>query len=317
MTESNQPIKCRNCGHDNLPTAKNCLVCDTPLTLTSRFQRKVVMPTGLLPPTEEELEQQRLEDERRRAEAAEQKRKTQEAEAIAQEKEAVTNAHKTSHKCPDCGYNNRIGDFFCLECGANLSPAPTRESPADITQQMKALKIEDIQAEVEKTRQPEVEQLPAPAVNAVPTPQKPELQTLEDGEIPDGCFQFTGEMVLRLTELNSGQYIEVIPNPKKPLLIGRSHKSLPMQPDVDLTPFLQEQHGVSRRHALIRLRDMRLELQDLNSTNGTGINGFRFHEKEVHEVRSGDVITLGRVSLSIKFMHLSNDALGNVTDKLG
>lgn len=321
-SESTQPIKCRNCGHDNLPTAKTCLVCDSPLTFTTRFERKSSVPTGLLPPTDEELEEQRLIEERERKEAEERKRKTQEAEKIAKQKSAITQAHKTSHKCPDCGYNNRIGDFFCMECGANLSSTPAKESPADITQEMKALKLEDIEAEIQRARAAN-----EPVESAIPIPQPvqdsskpkskiPELKSIDSDNIPDGCFQFTSEMILRLTDVETGQYTEVMPNPKKPLLIGRSHKSLPMQPDVDLTPFLNEQHGVSRRHALIRLRDLRLELQDLNSTNGTGINGFRFSEKEVHEVRSGDVITLGRVSLKIAFMRLSDKSLGNVTDKL-
>jgi|GEM_PF-1290408 len=319
MTDSNQdPIKCRNCGHENLATAKTCLVCDAPLTFTSRFQRKKTMPTGLLQPTEEELAQQRRDEERRQAEEAEKQRQAQQAQAEKEVKDALTQAHKTSHKCPDCGHNNRIGDFFCQECGANLSSPPQNESPADITQQMKALNVEDIQAHQEQEQRAQEKAMSQRSnfdlKNMV---DKPEVKNIQTGDIPDGCFQFTDVMILRLTELDTGQFVEVLPTPKKPLLVGRSHKSLPIQPDVDLTPFLMEQHGVSRRHALIRLRDLRLEMQDLNSTNGTGINGFRFRPKEVHEVRNGDVITLGRVSLKVSFMRLSDESVGNVTDKLG
>jgi len=319
-SDEKQPIKCRNCGHENLATATNCVVCDAPLTYTSRFQRHEAVPTGLLNPTEEELEQQHQEEQRLKAELDEKRRQEQLATEQRQAKDTVTEAHKTSHKCPDCGYKNRIGDFFCQECGANLSASPPNESPADITQQMKALKIEDIRTHESREKLATEETIrvrPDVKPSQKEKLAKPELKKIDTGDIPDGCFQFTNEMILRLTEIESGQYTEVMPTQKKPLLIGRSHKSLPLQPDVDLTPFLMEQHGVSRRHALIRLRDLRLEVQDLNSTNGTGINGFRFRPKEVHEVRNGDTITLGRVSLLVSFLRLSNESSGNVTDKLG
>nr|MBX2844329.1 hypothetical protein [Flammeovirgaceae bacterium] len=42
------------------------------------------------------------------------------------------------------------------------------------------------------------------------------------------------------------QYLEKSISQNKPLLVGRSHQSLPVQPDIDLTPLLEEQHGISR-----------------------------------------------------------------------
>jgi len=306
MTQPTKSIPCRNCGHANLATAKVCIVCDSPLTYTSRFQKKQTVPTGLLPPTEEEIAEAQQHIEQKYIE----KQKQAEIDA---EQANQTNLQKTSAKCPDCGYMNRVGDYFCMECGGHLSATQKREeSPADVTQRMRVLTVSEIQAEVERMR--------ASESSPTPQPQKPvEKETEEfiyESDIPTGCFQFTDAMFLRFTHLDTGRYTEIAPSQNKPLLLGRSHKSLPIQPDIDLTPFLSEQHGVSRRHALIRLRDLRLEMQDLNSTNGTGINGFRFRPKETHEIRNGDTITLGRVRIKILFMSKDTGPIGKVTDIL-
>lgn len=319
MTGKSEPIQCQNCGHDNLATAKICLVCDSPLVSTSRFQKSKHIRTGLLPPTKEE----RLDQEQQLINIAKQKYQEKQLLELEEERQQaeqqrnaidseVVSSLKMAAKCRDCGYMNRVGDLFCLDCGANLSSKPKKESPTDITQTIKGTNLGDIQAEVEK-------QKASASLSSIPSQlnvTKPDLKSVEDDVIPDGCFQFTHEMRLQLTEVDSGQSIDLTPNKNKPLLVGRNHESLPIQPEVDLTPFLIEQHGISRRHALIRLRDVRLEIQDLNSTNGTGINGFRFQPKETHQIRNGDIVTLGRVSIKVLF--LRKDALqgDNVTEEL-
>ena len=300
MTEQSEPktgsIRCHNCGHDNLATASVCLVCDSPLTYTSRFKKAQQMPTGLLPPTEEELQPAQQEEQ----------------PAKVTDEVPVAPPPKTGVKCPACGYMNRVGDLFCFDCGANIAKASQEGTFADITQQISSLNMDEIQAEIEKQKAfVTFASDPPPAEVAKPT-----LKSVDDDVVPEGCFQFYSDMHLRLTETESGHYTEVTPDKDKPLLVGRSHKSLPTQPEVDLTPFLMEKHGVSRRHALIRLRDSRLEIQDLDSTNGTGINGFRFGPKETHQIRNGDIITLGRVNIKISFIRPDVLHGDNVTEKL-
>ena len=165
-------------------------------------------------------------------------------------------------------------------------PRPLRDN----TQELQEINLSKIRADIE--RKNELEQQRA---NLVP-------KSIEEGDIPIGCFQFTHEMVIRFTDLESGEYTEVAPKIDKPMLVGRNHESLSIQPDIDLTPFLREPHGVSRRHAMIRLRDLRLEMQDLDSRNGTGINGFRFLPKETHQIRNGDVISFGRTKVQVSFL---------------
>jgi FHA domain len=54
--------------------------------------------------------------------------------------------------------------------------------------------------------------------------------------------------------------------------------------------------AVSRRHARLRFRDGRWILQDLDSTNGTRVNGVRVGRCEV---RPGDRLELGELQLTI------------------
>ncbi|TCO68162.1 FHA domain-containing protein [Caldanaerobacter subterraneus] len=51
---------------------------------------------------------------------------------------------------------------------------------------------------------------------------------------------------------------------------------------------------VSARHALIKKRGKRFYIEDLNSTNGTFVNGKRV---KVARIKNGDIITLGDVDL--------------------
>lgn len=306
MTERSEPksIRCNNCGHENLRSAKSCLVCDAPLTFTSRFQREQHIPTGLLPPEEEEYQTQIVQQAH-----TEQTYHTQ-ADQVHTNDRHTSTPRKTGIKCEDCGHVNRVGDLFCIECGANILSSPIQESPSDITQEIDEFHLH------KRALQRAEREAPIDARSPLDI-AKPVLKSVDDTVIPDGCFQFTSQMRLRFTDIESGRYTEVSPKRDKPLLIGRSHQSLPIQPEVDLTPFLMEKHGVSRRHALIRLHDLRLEIQDLNSTNGTGINGFRFQAKETHQLRNSDILTLGRVSMKVTFLRQDKGRGSHVTDKLG
>jgi hypothetical protein len=70
------------------------------------------------------------------------------------------------------------------------------------------------------------------------------------------------------------------------LLLGRHHCC-----DVRLTDA-----SVSRRHAQLRFRDGRWILQDLDSTNGTRVNGVRVGRCEL---RPGDAVEVGAMHLLV------------------
>lgn len=72
--------------------------------------------------------------------------------------------------------------------------------------------------------------------------------------------------------------------------------------DIDLSPQGAYQSGVSRRHAVIRRRDGALYVEDLNSTNGTRINGANLTAERDYRLRDGDEVEFGRVRAALRFL---------------
>ncbi|RMF51247.1 MAG: FHA domain-containing protein [Chloroflexota bacterium] len=84
------------------------------------------------------------------------------------------------------------------------------------------------------------------------------------------------------------------------LVLGRQAPNEP-PPDVDLTPFGAQEHGVSRRHARLQRRGSLIYITDLNSTNKTYLNGRCLIPEGERLLRSGDEIRLGRLKIRVRF----------------
>lgn len=85
------------------------------------------------------------------------------------------------------------------------------------------------------------------------------------------------------------------------MVIGRGDAKAPDAPHINLTAFDGFEKGVSRRHALITVRDKRLWIKDLNSTNGTRLNSSGCRPGEEYRLHHGDELTLGRLKLQVSF----------------
>jgi FHA domain len=90
---------------------------------------------------------------------------------------------------------------------------------------------------------------------------------------------------------------------KELILVGRAVESdsTANQINFDLTPFGAYHFGVSRHHAHITLKDGYLYLEDLDSTNGTRINGFQLTANQKYRLRDGDEIEFARLRSVIQF----------------
>lgn len=89
--------------------------------------------------------------------------------------------------------------------------------------------------------------------------------------------------------------------PKTQIILGRYDVQNPRKPDVDLTPFQAIEKGVSRIHAAIERLDETLVLTDLNSANGTHLNGQRLVPDQPRVLRDGDEIRLGKLVAHVYF----------------
>jgi pSer/pThr/pTyr-binding forkhead associated (FHA) protein len=82
-------------------------------------------------------------------------------------------------------------------------------------------------------------------------------------------------------------------------IIGRSDARSEYSVDVDLSQFDALEHGVSRRHAALVYYEEKLHIIDLNSVNGSLINGQRLMADTPYLLNDGDQLTLGQLVLTV------------------
>jgi NAD(P)H-dependent FMN reductase len=88
-----------------------------------------------------------------------------------------------------------------------------------------------------------------------------------------------------------------IPLPKDSVLVGRAKPGVTPVPDVDLVPHGGDQMGVSRQHARLLHTSDGWMLEDLNSTNGTFLNGEQVAPGLPVPIRTGDIVRFGTLTL--------------------
>ena len=91
--------------------------------------------------------------------------------------------------------------------------------------------------------------------------------------------------------------------PKTGCFLGRIEKSELDAPHIDLTHFGAEAKTVSRLHALLRRETNTIAIEDLNSTNGTHVNGHRLVPHITHILHDGDEILLGALCIHLAFQY--------------
>ncbi len=88
---------------------------------------------------------------------------------------------------------------------------------------------------------------------------------------------------------------------KDRLILGRIDQGGLIQPDILLDEFNALEQGVSRHHAVIYLEDNVLKVMDLDSVNGTYLNGLRLIPHQCRILRDGDELRLGNLRLRASF----------------
>jgi pSer/pThr/pTyr-binding forkhead associated (FHA) protein len=163
-------------------------------------------------------------------------------------------------ECPACKHQEFVGTLYCTECGTRL----VHVSP------LPTMTIPRHQVDQEAT---------------ATKPTAPEGPELESGAI------------LGLRIVASGEILSLLGRDNYTL--GRAIEGQAIVPDIDLGPFEAYDHGVSRLHAEIRLNQDGVCVVDLDSANGTLINGNRLEPQKPTPVRHGDIIQLGRLRIQL------------------
>jgi pSer/pThr/pTyr-binding forkhead associated (FHA) protein len=81
--------------------------------------------------------------------------------------------------------------------------------------------------------------------------------------------------------------------------LGRAIEDQAVIPDIDLSPFGAEKYGVSRIHAEVLLKPDGIFIIDLDSANGTKVNGTQIETVTPVHLRHGDIIQLGGLSVQL------------------
>ncbi len=180
----------------------------------------------------------------------------------------------TPPKCAACGAVSRVGSLICENCGASL------------------VGEHSIVGTKRFVRNAEGELVDEDGVKL----STEEMKALGSA----GSMAFEDNMILRLEV--EGASTPILVFPKGEIALGRRDPTTGTMPDVDLTAFAAYRLGVSRKHAIIRHNQHKLEIYDLGSSNGTSVNGVKLASHQPHPLRDGDTIALGKMLMRAIFL---------------
>ncbi|NJK81882.1 MAG: FHA domain-containing protein [Chloroflexaceae bacterium] len=163
-------------------------------------------------------------------------------------------------KCWNCDAEQLNGAIFCTECGANLIGRQQRQETT---------------TSLEGPGDAEEWVVPAP-------------RTLEA----------TAASAFTLVVLNDGRRLLLETN--RNLLVGRTDQRRGIIPDVDLSNYGGYDAGVSRRHALLAVRDKQCYVEDLGSANGTFVNSEQVAPNQPVLLNHGDELKFGTLLLRVE-----------------
>ena len=116
---------------------------------------------------------------------------------------------------------------------------------------------------------------------------------------PEGETDMKPQVTLHV--LSTRQQLHIAIQDK--LILGRcAEPETDGTPNIDLSPFLGYQLGVSRRHLmLVRQENDDILAFDLSSSNGSFINGQRMSGHKGHALQDGDELMLGSLAIRVYF----------------
>lgn len=249
---------CPQCGVDNPANARFCDQCGAALIPVPSTASNV--PTGAMPPAPA-------------------------APASAAPAVPVTSGVVT---CPQCGASAIPGEAFCDNCGAPLNaPArPVAQAPAPAYSA-------GVPPQPSYPPPQQSTYAPPPAQPAAPTPS----YTPAPAYTPPAAPQ-VARAALAPAQLVVASSGAVLPLPAAAqALVGRSDPVSNFYPDIDLGPHGALDNGVGRRQLRLFVQGGQVMVEDMDSTNGTVVNGQKLAPRQPQPLRSGDQIVAGKLLL--------------------
>lgn len=194
-------------------------------------------------------------------------------------------------KCSECSYENMDGLDYCDGCGAKLTASADAAPSAP-----EAPKPDAPPAEAAAPAAPTAEEAkPADA----PTGEiKPEAAPAEaPAEAAPSGAPMSFKATLKI--VRGGRKDQEFPLEDGNNLVGRWDPDTGSFPEVDLDADDPEAK-ISRKHALIRIADGKITVEDIGSLNGTYVNrGARLVPGTAVELKTGDEVIIGKTFLKL------------------
>lgn len=186
--------------------------------------------------------------------------------------------------CPNCLHKEMIGAVFCSECGAQLifeEGVPTNTIPVTQAQPMGAQAHDATQF----------------MDGELSTAELSEQAMIGKAGPPPPAAKTSAKLALNILSAN-----KVLPLPESgEFILGRVSEGQSVIPDIDLGPYKAYEAGVSRMHATLTVSGDRITVMDLESANGTRLNGTLLSPNITYPVKNGDILTLGKFKIQIIF----------------
>jgi hypothetical protein len=165
--------------------------------------------------------------------------------------------------CSKCGNKEQDGALLCAKCGESLV-------------------LTQIDARAGSTESPTIDTIDSSVIQSLSKSTR-----LDDAVNVAIAAKIEGkDLVIRIQKVE--------------YTFGRAALGQAVIPDFDLTPYDGLAKGVSRIHALIVTSEKEIFLRDLTSINGTQINGIRLSPNMDYPIKSGDMLSFGRLIIDLK-----------------
>jgi hypothetical protein len=189
--------------------------------------------------------------------------------------------------CPQCGASAIPGEAFCDNCGAPLN-APSRPiaPPA--------------QAPSYNAGVPPQPTYPAPQPSSLGSSQPAPAYTLPPvpAYTPPPPVVAPQRLALAPSQLLVASSGAALPLPNAAqATIGRADAVSNFFPEIDLNPYGALDNGVGRRHARLFVQGGQVLIEDMDSTNGTVLNGQKLAARQPQPLRDGDQVLVGKLLL--------------------
>lgn len=106
-----------------------------------------------------------------------------------------------------------------------------------------------------------------------------------------------GVLILQIEDDDQPLMVQI----RQEVILGRTSDQNDGRSYINLTNYGADERGVSRIHARLLRDEKAVYLKDLESTNGTRLNGELIPASVEKRLRDGDEITLGKLKLFIYF----------------